>query len=139
VDIHKNDHSQEHIMSASILNPEERKQLNRVPTDISEEEVVRFFTLTTQDRILIEQKTGAGRRLDQAAQICLVRWLGWSGIPAVHIPPTAMTALCKQLDIPPTVYLIPTPDRALRRYVQQANAMLGWRKYTSALERTTSQ
>jgi hypothetical protein len=123
-------------MSANILTSEERQRLNRVPTEIGDEDLVRYFTLTAQDRILIEQRTGELRRLEQAAQICLLRWLGWSGAPAAHLPPTALTALYKQLDIAPTTDLQPPPKRTLQRYAQRACESLGWRNYTTRLEQT---
>ena len=36
-----------------LFRGDERQRLNRVPTEIDEEDLVRFFSLTKQDRILI--------------------------------------------------------------------------------------
>lgn len=59
-------------MSVDILNPEERQQLSTIPLEISEAELVRFFTLDPKDIALIDPFAKPAHRLDQAAHICLL-------------------------------------------------------------------
>jgi TnpA family transposase len=122
-------------MAINILNPEERRQLSTIPLEISEAELVRFFTLTPPDIALINPFAQPTHRLDQAAHICLLRWLGWSPDGVDRLPHRALVALCEQLGLSiPSGDLEPPPTRTSRQHAQRAREHLGWRKYTAELE-----
>ena len=65
-------------MAVNILNPEERERLSTIPTEIGDAELVRFITLQPADLALLDPHASPNHHLDQAAHICLLRWLGWS-------------------------------------------------------------
>ena len=56
-------------MSANILSPEERLELITIPTDISDIELARFFTLSPTDLSIIDPRIDTAYRLDQAARV----------------------------------------------------------------------
>jgi len=127
-------------MAINILNPEERQQLSTVPLEIREADLVRFFTLDAQDRALIDPFAQPGYRLDQAAHLCLLRWLGWSPEAVDRLPHRALVALCEQLSLPiPSGTLQPPPARTSRQHAQRAREHLGWRTYTADLEPSLRQ
>ena len=81
-------------MSTRILSPEERQRLSTIPIEIGDAELVRFFTLDPTDLGLVDPFSEPAHRLDQAAHICLWRWLGWSPVNVDRLPHTALIALC---------------------------------------------
>jgi hypothetical protein len=78
-------------MTINILSPEERRHLSTIPLEISKADLVRFFTLAPADIALIHPLAQPRHRLDQAAHICLLRWLGWS--PAGLFPGSSLAPL----------------------------------------------
>jgi hypothetical protein len=122
-------------MSGNILSPEERQQLTLIPLEISEADLVRFFTLHPDDLDWIDFRTKASHQLDQAAHLCLLRWLGWSPVRVDRLPAKVLAALCQQLDlVAPSGELDPLPDRTSRQHAQRAREHLGWRAYTAEME-----
>ena len=86
-------------MAGNILSPDEHKLLTRIPTEIDNVELVKFFTLQPNDLTLIDPRTKPTYRFDQAAHICLLRWLGWSPVAVDHLPELAKVVLNRQLGI----------------------------------------
>ena len=86
-------------MAVKILNPQERERLSTIPLEISDAELVRFFTLQQAAFTLFDPRVSPSHHLDQAAHICLLRWLGWSPVRVDRLPQTALVALCEQLRV----------------------------------------
>jgi hypothetical protein len=127
-------------MAINILNSEERQQLSTIPLEIREGDLIRFFTLDAQDMALIAPFANPSYRLDQAAHICLLRWLGWSPETVEFLPHRALAALCEQLSLSPASgTLQPPPARTSRQHAQRAREHLGWCKYTTELEPSLKQ
>jgi hypothetical protein len=119
-------------MAVNILSPEERKRLSTIPAAISDAALVRFFTLQPADLALLDPYASANHHLDQAAHICLLRWLGWSPARVDRLPRAALVALCRQLHAQvPVDGLEPPAPRTSRLHAQRAREHLGWRKYTA--------
>ncbi|PZN68756.1 MAG: hypothetical protein DM484_30965 [Candidatus Methylumidiphilus alinenensis] len=84
----------------------ERENLNRFPSDIPEDDLIAFFTLSTIDKGLLLDRRGDHNRLGFALQLCTVRYLGYCPDDLAHIPQTVTSYLAKQLDITSPVALI---------------------------------
>ena len=65
-------------MSANILSLEERLELTTTPTEISDIEIVQFFTLSPGDLSIIDPRLDPAHRFDQVAHTC-VSFAGWVG------------------------------------------------------------
>ena len=122
-------------MAGNILSPDEHKLLTRIPTEIDNVELVKFFTLQPNDLTLIDPRTKPTYRFDQAAHICLLRWLGWSPVAVDHLPELAKVVLNRQLGIS-VEFLDPPAKRTSRLHAERARNHLEWRKYTDATERS---
>ncbi len=123
-------------MSANILSPEEREQFTRIPPVISDEELVRFFTLPPEYLETLNRRIGPAHQLSQAAHICILRWLGWSPTTITQLPRAALVALCQQLKLPvPGEDWEPLPERTSRLHAQRAREHLGWSRFTSGREK----
>ena len=89
---------------------------------------------------LFDARVSPAHHLDQAAHICLLRWLGWSPVNVERLPYAALVALCKQLHLEvPSGGLKPLAARTSRFHAQRAREHLGWRKYTAAVEHSLSE
>jgi hypothetical protein len=121
-------------MAGNILSPEEHQLLTTIPTEIDDAELVRFFTLLPDDLALIDPRLNPVYRFDQAAHICLLRWLGWSPVRVDRLPKLAHVALNHQLEIS-VAYLDPPAARTSRLHAERAREHLGWHKYTESTER----
>jgi len=122
-------------MAVNVLGPEERERLSTIPLEIGDADLVRFFTLQPADLALLSPYANFDHHLDQAAHICLLRWLGWSPVRVDRLPYTALVALCRQLRVQPsTDGFKPPAARTSRLHAQRAREHLGWRKYTAGVE-----
>ena len=87
-----------------ISNAKERERLACFPDDIPHWDLITYFTLTEQDRSLIDTYQGDTNRLGAALQLCAVRYLGFC--PAnLHAAPSDMIAfLAGQLHVDPRAF-----------------------------------
>ena len=108
-------------MAGNILSREEHEQLITIPIEIEDDELVRFFTLQPDDLALIDPRLQPAFRFDQAAHICLLRWLGWSPVKVEHLPEVAQAVLRRQLGIP-VINWNPPADRTSRPSVRPCRA-----------------
>src|SRR3981081_371326 len=77
----------------------ELERLRRFPREVSQEELVRFFTLTPADLGFIQAHRGTGNRLGLAVQLCTLPWLGYVPDDVFAAPASAVARLAKQLNI----------------------------------------
>ncbi len=84
----------------------EREQLNRFPSDITEDDLIAYFTLSTVDKELLVDRRGDHNLLGFAVQLCTLRYLGYCPDELAHIPQHVIVYLGKQLAIKHTDVLI---------------------------------
>jgi hypothetical protein len=97
-----------------------RRELAAIPTHTSDADLARFFTLAPNDLAAIDQRLRPAYRLDQAAHICLLRWLGRSPVVVDQLPDNARVVLGEQLNVkfpaaPAAPLSPPATVRATRR------------------------
>jgi TnpA family transposase len=85
----------------NILSCFERNELIQIPENISNEEIIKFFTLTEFDLININKYRYNSSRLGFAIQICILRYKGWSlnYINNDNFPEVIINFIAKQLHI----------------------------------------
>ena len=87
-----------------LLTPEERQALLGVPDD--EENLIRHYTLSPQDRLQAEVRRRPHNQLGFAIQLCLMRYPGRT-LGVDECPPAAMVAyVAQQLGIDPTMFAL---------------------------------
>lgn len=109
----------------------DRENLNRFPSDIPEDDLIAFFTLSTTDKALLVNKRKDHNRLGFALQLCTVRYLGYCPNDLINIPATVISYLAKQLEIiSPVDLLIRYGQRQHTRtdHLQEIMAFLGYTK-----------
>ena len=124
-------------MSANILTPDERQQLTAIPDEITEEDLSKYFVLAERELDQVMLRKQPGHRLDQAAHICTLRWLGWSPVQIDRLPDLAITALSRQLGLTKSKFPEPPASRTSRLHAQRARDFLGWWKFNPELRAET--
>jgi hypothetical protein len=75
----------------------ELERLRRFPREVSQEELVRFFTLTRADLGFIQAHRGTGNWLGLAVQLCTLPWLGYVPDDVFAAPAPAVARLVAEL------------------------------------------
>jgi len=127
-------------MSANILSTAEHQELVTIPNEINDIDLVRFFKLSSVDLSVIDPRQRPSYRFDQAAHICILRWLGWSPVTVDRLPERAHIILCQQLGIEISgVNSQPPAARTSRLHAENARKHLEWKKYSSEMECTLTK
>ena len=92
----------------------ERENLNRFPSDIPEDDLIAYFTLSTVDKELLVDRRGDHNHLGFAVQLCTLRYLGYCPDELAHIPQHVIAYLGKQL-------ALKHPDLLIRQYGQRVH------------------
>ena len=116
-------------MPGQLFNDAERGRLAGYPTQVPQEDLVTFYTLTRADKAQVNRCTDAAGRLGFALQLGALRHLGFCPDDLTSAPPEVVRFLADQLKVDP---------RALSAYGQRAQtrtdhflavqAYLGFRK-----------
>jgi hypothetical protein len=83
--------------SPRLLSPEQRDQLSRIPADLPERELARYYTFTEADLALIRQRRRPANRLGFALQLAVLRYPGRSLADLPEIPPRVLAYVAEQV------------------------------------------
>ncbi|MEO0683821.1 MAG: DUF4158 domain-containing protein [Cyanobacteria bacterium J06649_11] len=88
-------------MPVQFLSEAEHKSLNRFPSEISSEDLNRFFLLSDRELILLKQQLRAEHnRLGFALQLCCLRYLGFFP-EELQLPERVTNYVAQQLNLIP--------------------------------------
>ncbi len=116
-------------MSTRFFSTDEIRRLRSWPEEIGRNELIRYFTLGSDDRAWLQRSArGAGNRLGLAVQLCALPWLGFVPDEVPAVPRSASNRLAVQLGLP-VAELDSYGEREQTRteHLRLAAARLGWR------------
>ena len=118
-------------MPVNFLNASERTRLSQFPQDISESDLIQYFTLTADDRVEVQRQRQAPNQLGFALQLCALRYLGYCPDDLQQTPAKILEFIAKQLTVTSDV-LGSYGKRAQTRtdHFQQVQQYLGFRMPT---------
>lgn len=87
----------------NLLTPAERASLLAFPT--TDEELIRYYTLSEPDLPAIRQRRGSHNRLGFAVQLCYLRHPDFALPPDMEPPACLLTFVGKQLCIEPNIWV----------------------------------
>jgi Domain of unknown function (DUF4158) len=90
-----------------ILSSRARRYLLVLPEDPTDEELVRHWTLSEADKHEVLQCRGEDNRRCFALQLCALRTYGRFVPNQAAVPVRILNYLGRQLDLPPTLFLLP--------------------------------
>ena len=122
-------------MPARWLTESEKKRLTSFPENISETDIVTFFTLTKNDWKLLTRLHNSPNRLGFALQLCMLGYLGFVPEDLQQAPQPVVEFLAAQLSASPELL----PEYGNRQqtrtdHLSEIQEYLGFRKMTSAEE-----
>lgn len=87
-----------------ILTDEQRLWLTTIPPDLSQKELVRYYTLSPDDIVFIQRHYKDENRLGIAVQLCGLRYPGRRLVDLLPIPEPVLDYVAEQLDIAPEAF-----------------------------------
>lgn len=100
-------------MSRRFLSKIERERLSQFPDEVTDSDLIVYFTLTPADAQLIDSRRGSENRLGVASLLCSLRYLGYFPGDIQDIPEDAVSFVANQLEMSPDVlslYAYSLPD-----------------------------
>jgi TnpA family transposase len=85
-------------MPVSFLSEAERLRLNSFPADLSNDDLIAYFTLGDTDLLQIPKTASAANRLGVALQLVLLRFLGFHLVELKSLPETVVNYVAQQID-----------------------------------------
>lgn len=86
-------------MPVSFLSEAERLRLNSFPADLSNDDLIAYFTLSEADLRQIPKTASATNRLGVALQLVLLRFLGFHLIELKSLPETVVGHVAQQIGV----------------------------------------
>ena len=86
-------------MPVRFLSDAELARLGSWPDEVADDDLITYFTLTSNDLDWLGSKTRAENRLGAALQLCALPWLGWVPDDLAACPSTAVARLAGQLGL----------------------------------------
>jgi hypothetical protein len=84
-------------MPVRFLSDAELARLSSWPDEIADDDLVTYFTLTSDDLRWLGAKVRVENRLGAAVQLCTLPWLGWIADELSACPPAAVRRLADHL------------------------------------------
>jgi TnpA family transposase len=89
-------------MPGQFLTHAERDRLSHFPKEISNNDLITYFTLSPADLYQIPPKSASHNRLGFALQLCTLRFLGFSPDEITQTPISVVAYIANQLNVDPT-------------------------------------
>ena len=88
-------------MPGRVFTETERRRLGAFPSEISEADLIRYFTLSESDLEFVRQQRGDHNRLGFALQLCALRYLGFCPDDIAAAPSAPIAFVADQLQVAP--------------------------------------
>lgn len=121
-------------MSTRFFSDEEIKRLRSWPGELGRNELIRYFTLGSDDRDWLSRAArGVGNRLGLAVQMCTLPWLGFVPDDVADAPAAAVNRLAVQLGVPMSeLDGYGAREQTRTEHLRLVAARLGWRSAGAA-------
>jgi TnpA family transposase len=116
-------------MPGRFLSRAERERLSHFPLDVSDNDLITYFTLTSADMDAIRKQRRSHNQLGFALLLCALRYLGFLPLDLNRVPAKAVTFVAEQLEIDAeglASYASRAPTR--REHLRSIMAHVGFRR-----------
>jgi TnpA family transposase len=119
-------------MPVQFLSEAEHKSLNHFPTEISSEDLNRFFLLSDKELTILKQLRAEHNRLGFALQLCCLRYLGFFP-EKFQLPERVIDYVAQQLQlIPELLVFYGKRSSTQREHQRKIQALLGYRRASNS-------
>lgn len=114
-----------------LLTEDQRKELIRIPENISEWEIAKYYTLREYDFDIINQKRREHNKIGFAVQLCCLRYPGWSLIHIDEIPDTVLSYISIQINVHIEKFKdYAQREKTRREHLQEIQKIYGYKSFT---------
>jgi len=116
-----------------LLSPAQRTQFLMLPTEMSEQLLARYYTLSPDDLTLIKQRRRPHNRLGFAVQLCYLRFPGHTWAASEEVSPLVLSYVATQLNVNPMGIVPYGQDREATRYehITEIQQVYSFRSFTT--------
>lgn len=82
-----------------VLTEDQRKEFIRIPTNISEWEIAKYYTFSEYDLAIINQRRRDHNKIGFSVQLCCLRYPGWSLTNIDEIPYSVLSYISTQINV----------------------------------------
>lgn len=126
-------------MPVQFLSEAEHKSLNRFPSEVSSEDLNRFFLLSDKELSILKQLRAEHNRLGFALQLCCLRYLGFFP-EELQLPELVIKYVARQLQlIPELLVFYGKRSSTQREHQRKIQALLGYRRASNSDLRALEQ
>jgi TnpA family transposase len=119
------------LRGRELLTSEQRLEIVRIPEEISEQELGRYFTLSEFDLEIIKKRRRDYNRLGFAIQLCVLRHPGWSLNDVEPIPEVVLNHVAKQLNVDPKSFSLYSSREATKyEHLEEIRNIYGFKNFT---------
>jgi TnpA family transposase len=114
--------------SPVLLTPQERERLTGVPSNLTEREIARYYTLSPQDLQAALHHRRPQNRLGFAVQLCMLRFPGRALTDLPDVPAPILVYIAEQVHVPPQAFLdYGRRENTLYEHLQELRDLFGFR------------
>lgn len=119
-------------MPVQFLSEAEHKSLNRFPSEVSSEDLNRFFLLSDKELIILKQLRAEHNRLGFALQLCCLRYLGFFP-EELQLPESVINYVAQQLQlISELLVFYGKRSSTQREHQRKIQVLLGYRRASNS-------
>lgn len=119
-------------MPVQFLSEAEHKSLNRFPSEVSSEDLNRFFLLSDKELSILKQLRAEHNRLGFALQLCCLRYLGFFP-EELQLPEPVINYVAQQLQlIPELLVFYGQRSSTQREHQRKIQALSGYRRASNS-------
>lgn len=113
-----------------LLTEEQRKEITSIPHNISEWEIIKYYTFSDFDIEVINKHRRNYNRLGFAIQLAVLRYPGWSINHISFIPKAIISYISEQLDIDPSEYeSYASRKNTIFEHLQEIREVYGYKNF----------
>ena len=116
--------------SPDLLTPEQRAAFVRIPDDLSDREIARYYTFTPDDLVVIKRRRRPANKLGFAVQLALLRFPGRTITEIPSIPVQILAYIAHQIGVEGTAFAhYGTRENTIYEHLDEIRAVFGFRNY----------
>src|SRR6266508_3228623 len=116
--------------SPDLLTPEQRAAFVRIPDDLSDREIARYYTFTPDDLVVIKRRRRPANKLGFAVQLALLRFPGRTITEIPSIPVQILAYIAHQVGVEGTAFAhYGTRKNTIYEHLDEIRAVFGFRNY----------
>lgn len=128
------------LRGKELLTEDQRAEFLQIPADMTERELETYYTFSQFDLEIIKRHRRDHNRLGFAAQLCVLRYPGWSLSDVEPIPEYVIQYIARQIDANPDSFsLYAQRDPTKHEHMEEIRQVYGYQNFSASKYRELAQ